>query len=76
MILLASAGTAGMNKIQCGLCILLDLELTVHSTFPVKCPQFIYGAAFSVLSCNGAGKNKRRHGLSGTVIIIILKPAY
>lgn len=76
MILLASAGTAGMKKSQCGLCVLLDWELTIHSRFPVKYPHSFSGGALSVLNCSGAGEDKRRHGLSGTMMIIILKSAY
>lgn len=74
--LLAAAGTAGMKKIQCSLCVLLDLELTIQSRFPVKYPHCFCGAAFSVLKCSRAGEDKRRHGLSGTMMIIILKSAY
>lgn len=76
MILLASARTAGMKKIQCGLGVLLDWECTTHSRFPVKCPHSFCGAAFSELNDKGLWGDKRRHGLSGTMMIIKLKSAY
>lgn len=50
---MASAETAGVNKIQCGLGILLDHECTTHSRFLVKYLCYLCGAAFSELNYKG-----------------------